>query len=206
MRILLVDDDALVLKSLEMILKAEGVDEVYTSKNGKEALDIYKNHEIDLVLQDIRLKDENGIDIASKLLEYDREAKIILLTTFKDEEYINKAIKVGVKGYILKDNIDSLFQSIQTVMAGNMVLDSEVIKDIKLLNQTKKSIEDFDITERELDVIKLLAEGMNNKEISQSLYLSEGTVRNYISNLLDKLDLRDRSQIVVFYYKNLHND
>ena len=206
MRILLVDDDALVLKSLEMILKAEGVDEVYTSKNGKEAFDIYKNHEIDLVLQDIRLKDENGIDIASKLLEYDREAKIILLTTFKDEEYINKAIKVGVKGYILKDNIDSLFQSIQTVMAGNMVLDSEVIKDIKLLNQTKKSIEDFDITERELDVIKLLAEGMNNKEISQSLYLSEGTVRNYISNLLDKLDLRDRSQIVVFYYKNLHNE
>ncbi len=206
MRILLVDDDALVLKSLEMILKAEGVDEVYTSKNGKEALDIYKNHEIDLVLQDIRLKDENGIDIASKVLEYDREAKIILLTTFKDEEYINKAIKVGVKGYILKDNIDSLFQSIQTVMAGNMVLDSEVIKDIKLLNQTKKSIEDFDITERELDVIKLLAEGMNNKEISQSLYLSEGTVRNYISNLLDKLDLRDRSQIVVFYYKNLHNE
>ena len=206
MRILLVDDDALVLKSLEMILKAEGVDEVYTSKNGKEALDIYKNHEIDLVLQDIRLKDENGIDIASKLLEYDREAKIILLTTFKDEEYINKAIKVGVKGYILKDNIDSLFQSIQTVMAGNMVLDSEVIKDIKLLDQATKSIEDFDITERELDVIKLLAEGMNNKEISQSLYLSEGTVRNYISNLLDKLDLRDRSQIVVFYYKNLHNE
>lgn len=91
-------------------------------------------------------------------------------------------------------------------MAGNMVLDSEVIKDIKLLDQAKKSIEDFDITERELDVIKLLAEGMNNKEISQSLYLSEGTVRNYISNLLDKLDLRDRSQIVVFYYKNLHNE
>jgi DNA-binding NarL/FixJ family response regulator len=110
----------------------------YTSKNGKEALDIYKNHEIDLVLQDIRLKDENGIDIASKLLEYDREAKIILLTTFKDEEYINKAIKVGVKGYILKDNIDSLFQSIQTVMAGNMVLDSEVIKDIKIVESNKK--------------------------------------------------------------------
>lgn len=206
MKILLVDDDALVLKSLEMILKAEGIDEVYASKNGKEALDIYKNHEIDLVLQDIRLKDENGIDIASKLLAYDNEAKIILLTTFKDEEYINKAIKVGVKGYILKDNIDSLFQSIQTVMAGNMVLDSEVIKDIKLSDQVKKSKEDFDITDRELDIIKLLAEGMNNKEISQTLYLSEGTVRNYISYLLDKLDLRDRSQIVVFYYKNLHNE
>jgi DNA-binding NarL/FixJ family response regulator len=158
------------------------------------------------VLQDIRLKDENGIDIAGKLLAYDKEARIILLTTFKDEEYINKAIKIGVKGYILKDNIDSLFQSIQTVMAGNMVLDSEVIKDIKLSNQAKKSIEDFDITERELDIIKLLAEGMNNKEISQSLYLSEGTVRNYISYLLDKLNLRDRSQIVVFYYKNLHNE
>ncbi|NMA06822.1 MAG: response regulator transcription factor, partial [Ruminococcaceae bacterium] len=176
MKILLVDDDALVLKSLQMILKAEGVDEVYTSKNGEEAVEIYKDREIDLVLQDIRLKDENGIDIAGKLLEYDREAKIILLTTFKDEEYINKAIKIGVKGYILKDNIDSLFQSIQTVMAGNMVLDSEVIEDIKISNRTKKSIDDFDITERELDIIKLLAEGMNNKEISQSLYLSEGTV------------------------------
>ena len=206
MRILLVDDDMLVLKALEMILKAEGIEEVHTAKNRKEAFDIYKNHRIDLVLQDIRLKDENGIDIASNLLEYDKEAKIILLTTFKDEEYINKAIKIGVKGYILKDNIDSLFQSIQTVMAGNMVLDSEVIKDIRLSNRQKKSIEDFDITERELDIIKLLAEGMNNKEISQSLYLSEGTVRNYISNLLDKLYLRDRSQIVVFYYKNLYNE
>lgn len=206
MKILLVDDDALVLKSLQMILKAEGIDEVFTSKNGKEAFDIYKDHKIDLVLQDIRLQDENGIDIASKLLEYDKEAKIILLTTFKDEEYINKAIKIGIKGYILKDNIDSLFQSVQTVMAGNMVLDSEVVQDIKLSNQVKKSIEDFGITERELEIIKLLAEGMNNKEISQSLYLSEGTVRNYISNLLEKLYLRDRSQIVVFYYKNLHNE
>ncbi len=206
MNILLVDDDALVLKSLQMILKAEGIDEVYDSKNGAEAFDIYQKHKIDLVLQDIRLKDENGIDIAAKLLELDSDAKIILLTTFKDEEYINKAIKIGIKGYTLKDNVDSLFQSIQTVMAGNMVLDSEVIKDIKLSNQVKKSIEDFDITERELDIIKLLAEGMNNKEISQTLFLSEGTVRNYISNLLDKLDLRDRSQIVVFYYKNLHNE
>lgn len=206
MKILLVDDDTLVLKSLQMILRAEGIDEVYTSKTGKEALNIYKNHEIDLVLQDIRLKDESGIDVASKLLEHNNEAKIILLTTFKDEEYINKAIKIGVKGYILKDNIDSLFQSIQTVMAGNMVLDSEVIKDIKLSHHIKKSIDDFDITERELEIIKLLADGMNNKEISQSLYLSEGTIRNYISNLLDKLDLRDRSQIVVFYYKNLHNE
>lgn len=206
MNILLVDDDALVLKSLQMILKAEGIDEVYASKNGTEAFDIYQKHKIDLVLQDIRLKDENGIDIAAKLLELDSDAKIILLTTFKDEEYINKAIKIGVKGYILKDNVDSLFQSIQTVMAGNMVLDSEVIKDIKLSNQVKKSIEDFDVTERELDIIKLLAEGMNNKEISQTLFLSEGTVRNYISNLLDKLDLRDRSQIVVFYYKNLHSE
>ncbi len=206
MRILLVDDDTLVLKSLQMILKAEGIDEVYTAKNGKEAFDVYKNHTIDLVLQDIRLKEENGIEIARKLLEYDKQAKIILLTTFKDEEYINKAIKSGVKGYILKDNADSLIQSIQTVMAGNIVLDSEVIKDIKLSDKEKKSVEDFDITERELDIIKLLAEGMNNKEISQTLYLSEGTVRNYISNLLDKLDLRDRSQIVVFYYRNLYNE
>ncbi|HQC69160.1 MAG TPA: response regulator transcription factor [Clostridia bacterium] len=206
MRILLVDDDTLVLKSLQMILKAEGIDEVYTAKNGKEAFDVYKNHTIDLVLQDIRLKEENGIEIARKLLEYDKQARIILLTTFKDEEYINKAIKSGVKGYILKDNADSLIQSIQTVMAGNIVLDSEVIKDIKLSDKEKKSVEDFDITERELDIIKLLAEGMNNKEISQTLYLSEGTVRNYISNLLDKLDLRDRSQIVVFYYRNLHNE
>lgn len=204
MKILLVDDDALVLKSLEMILKAEGVDEVYASKNGKEAFELYMKHAIDLVLQDIRLENENGIDIAGKLLEYDKDARIILLTTFKDEEYINKAIKIGVKGYILKDNVDSLFQSIQTVMAGNMVLDSEVIKDIRISNPVKRSIEDFDITEREFDVIKLLAEGMNNKEIAQTLYLSEGTVRNYVSNLLEKLYLRDRSQIVAFYYKNLH--
>ena len=100
MKILVVDDDLLVLKSLEMILKAEGIEEVEAAINKEVAIDKYKNSKFDLVLQDIRMKEENGIDIAKEILEFDNDAKIILLTTFKDEEYINKAIKVGVRGYI----------------------------------------------------------------------------------------------------------
>ncbi|NLD17223.1 MAG: response regulator transcription factor [Tissierellia bacterium] len=203
MKILVVDDDLLVLKSLEMILKAEGIEEVEAAINKEVAIDKYKNSKFDLVLQDIRMKEENGIDIAKEILEFDNDAKIILLTTFKDEEYINKAIKVGVRGYILKDNIDSLSQSIKTVMAGNMVLDSEIIGDIHIENKEDVNISKYGLTEKELELIKLISEGLNNKEISQKLFLSEGTVRNYVSNILDKLDLRDRTQIVVFYYKNL---
>lgn len=203
MKILVVDDDLLVLKSLEMILKAEGIEEVEAAINKEVAIDKYKNSKFDLVLQDIRMKEENGIDIAKEILEFDNDAKIILLTTFKDEEYINKAIKVGVRGYILKDNIDSLSQSIKTVMAGNMVLDSEIIGNIHIENKEDVNISKYGLTEKELELIKLISEGLNNKEISQKLFLSEGTVRNYVSNILDKLDLRDRTQIVVFYYKNL---
>lgn len=203
MKILAVDDDPLVLKSLQMILQVEGIGEVDVAKNGENALEKFKNNKFDLVLLDIRMKDENGIDIAKDILNLDKDAKIILLTTFKDEEYINKAIKAGVRGYILKDNIDSLSHAINAVMAGNMVLDSEIMGDIKIQSKEEKSVEDFGITQREMELIKLIAEGMNNKELSKELFLSEGTVRNYISIILDKLELRDRAQIVVFYYKNL---
>lgn len=203
MKILAVDDDPLVLKSLQMILQVEGIGEVDVAKNGENALEKFKNYNFDLVLLDIRMKDENGIDIAKDILNLDKDAKIILLTTFKDEEYINKAIKAGVRGYILKDNIDSLSHAINAVMAGNMVLDSEIMGDIKIQSNEERSVEDFGITQREMELIKLIAEGMNNKELSKELFLSEGTVRNYISIILDKLELRDRAQIVVFYYKNL---
>ncbi len=203
MKILAVDDDPLVLKSLQMILQVEGIGEVDVAKNGENALEKFKNNKFDLVLLDIRMKDENGIDIAKDILNLDKDAKIILLTTFKDEEYINKAIKAGVRGYILKDNIDSLSHAINAVMAGNMVLDSEIMGDIKIQSNEERSVEDFGITQREMELIKLIAEGMNNKELSKELFLSEGTVRNYISIILDKLELRDRAQIVVFYYQNL---
>lgn len=203
MRILVVDDDTLVLKSLDMILKSEGFEEVETAVDRKTAIEKYQKSKFDVVLQDIRMKEENGIDIATNILEIDKDAKIILLTTFKDEEYINKAIKSGVKGYILKDNIDTLSNLIKTVLDGNMVLDAEIISDIKIGNTALKNIEKLGISEREMELIKLISEGMNNKEISKVLFLSEGTVRNYISKILEKLNLRDRSQIVVFYYKNL---
>lgn len=203
MRILVVDDDTLVLKSLDMILKSEGFEEVETAVDRKTAIEKYQKSKFDLVLQDIRMKEENGIDIATNILEIDKDAKIILLTTFKDEEYINKAIKSGVKGYILKDNIDTLSNLIKTVLDGNMVLDAEIISDIKIANTALKNIEKLGISEREMELIKLISEGMNNKEISKVLFLSEGTVRNYMSKILEKLNLRDRSQIVVFYYKNL---
>ena len=132
---------------------------------------------------------------------------MLFLTTFSDDEYIVESLKIGAKGYILKQDFDDIVPALEAVMSGANVFGSEVTSRIpELMNSrtnTGFDFEKYDISEREQEIIILVAEGLSNKEISSKLYLSEGTVRNYLSAILEKLGLRDRTQLAVFYYKEV---
>ena len=198
MNIIIIDDDPLVVESLKTIIGASGIDILALGYNGLEAVELYDKYRPDLILMDIRMEKMNGIEATREILKIDSNAKILLITTFQDEEYIASALNLGCKGYILKENIKGIIPAINAVYSGNMVFDSKIVSNIK--GYSKKNI-DLDLTNREYEILLLVAEGLNNKEIAKKLYLSEGTVRNYISNMLDKLELRDRTQLAIYYYK-----
>lgn len=199
MNIIIVDDDHLVVNSLKTIVESSGINVLDVGYSGPEAIELFLKHTPDVVLMDIRMKDMTGIEATREILKLDNEAKILLITTFQDDEYIREALSLGCKGYILKQNIDSIIPSINAVHSGNMVFDSKIVSSIKRYRE--KDIEG-ELSDREMDILKLVADGMNNKEIASSLYLSEGTIRNYISTMLDKLHLRDRTQLAIYYYKS----
>ena len=197
MKILMVDDDLLVLNALSTILGKSGFEIVLATTDSKKAVETYKAREIDVVILDIRMKEVNGVDVAIEILDFDKDAKIMLLTTFNDRDDIIRALNKGVLGVILKDNVASLIPAIESVSLGNKILDNELnLKN--LFNTTKK---DFELlTQKEIEILEQIAKGLSNKEISEKLFLSEGTIRNYISGILEKLDLRDRTQLAIYYY------
>ena len=199
MKILMVDDDLLVLNALSTILGKSGFEIVLATTDSKKAVETYKESEIDVVILDIRMKEVNGVDVAIEILEYDKDAKIMLLTTFNDRDDIIRALNKGVLGVILKDNVASLIPAIESVSLGNKILDNELnLKN--LFNTTKK---DFNLlTQKEIEILEQIAKGLSNKEISEKLFLSEGTVRNYISGILEKLELRDRTQLAIFGHEH----
>lgn len=198
MKIIIVDDDYLVVNSLKTIVNASGIEVLAVGYDGIEAVDLYDLHRPDLILMDIRMEKMNGIEATKKILEIDPDAKILLITTFQDDEYISSALSLGCKGYILKQNIQGIIPAMNAVYSGNLVFDSKIVSNIQ--KYSKKNI-DINLSDRELDILLLVAEGLNNKEIADKLFLSEGTVRNYVSNMLEKLSLRDRTQLAIYYYK-----
>lgn len=205
MRILIIDDDNLVLASLKTILEAEPEIEVVGSGNsGQQAIELYQRIKPDVLLMDIRMDEMTGIEAAEEILAADKEAKILFLTTFSDDAYIAKAFQIGAKGYILKQNFDSIAPSVKAVCMGQRVFGDEIITKLPGLegNRIKLGISKFNITEKEMEIIVQVANGLSNKEIAKTLFLSEGTVRNYISVILEKLNLRDRTQLAVYYYKH----
>ena len=194
--------------SLKTILEATGKVEVAAlGSNADDAVRLYEEHKPDVALLDIRMGEVTGIDAAKKIIGRYPDARVLFLTTFSDDEYIVESLKIGAKGYILKQDYDDIVPALEAVMSGQNVFGSEVITRIpELMNSGSKGsfdFERFDISEREQEIISLVAEGLSNKEISARLYLSEGTVRNYLSSILEKLGLRDRTQLAVFYYKEV---
>ncbi|RRD95028.1 DNA-binding response regulator [Clostridiales bacterium COT073_COT-073] len=202
MKVLLIDDDVLVLSSLQSIMEYNKIEVVAMGKDGGEALELYRQSQPDIMLTDIRMKQVDGIEAAGQVLAEFPQAKILLLTTFEDEQYISEALRIGCKGYILKQNISHLIPALQAAYAGSMVFDEEIISKIKTDSPAEGNTPEWpELSEREGVILKAVADGKNNKEIAADLYLSEGTVRNYISELLSKLALRDRTQLAIYYYK-----
>lgn len=206
MNIVIIDDDKLVCSSLKTIIEAKGLTVLGIGNSGQEAVSLYRELHPDVLLMDIRMEGMNGVEASEVILKEFPDARILFLTTFSDDEYIVKALKLGVKGYILKQNFDSIITSLEAVYMGQNVFNTEIIAKLPdLLKSSTQKNASFDLNEREQQFIALVAKGLNNKEIASTLFLSEGTVRNYLSSLLDKLQLRDRTQLAIFYYQNLNS-
>lgn len=206
MNVLIVDDDRVVGISLKTILEAEpDITVPALGRDGSEAIALYKEHHPDILLMDIRMEGMNGLDAATAILASDPAAKILFLTTFSDDEYIVRALRLGAKGYLLKQDFESIVPALHAVYGGQNVFGSEVVKKIPNILSTPKEpdVSGLPLNEKEIEIMKLVAEGLNNKEIAQTLFLSEGTVRNYLSSTLEKLDLRDRTQLAIYYYKHV---
>ncbi len=201
--IIIVDDDAIVRTALQQILEAKNYRIVAVGDDGKQAVALYREHQPDLILLDIRMAEMTGLAASKQILSEYPTAKILFITTFQDDAYINEALKLGCAGYILKENIGGIVPAVEAVLSGQMVFGPKIID--KLPGSERNCLSSGDLTERENDILALIADGLNNNEIAAKLYLSEGTVRNYISTMLDKLALRDRTQLAVYYYKTLHN-
>lgn len=204
MNIIIIDDDKLVCSALKTILENDEDFKVsHIGHSGEEAIALYDKYKPDLLLMDIRMAGMTGIDAGEIILSKYPHMKILYLTTFSDNEYIIKALKIGAKGYLLKQNFESIIPAIKAVNSGQSVFGNEIVSKLPGISwNAPPSLDGYELTEREITIIAKVADGLSNKEISNLLFLSEGTVRNYISTILEKLDLRDRTQLAIFYYKH----
>lgn len=204
-KLLIVDDEELIREGLKLMLSIyDDVKVVDTAKNGYEALEVCKTNDIDVVLMDIRMKDCDGVMGTRLIKEQFSRIKIIILTTFNDKEYIEEALKYGAFGYMLKDSsYDVIYEGIKTAYKGNMVVHPDVaIKMMENRWNIKSDIGKYNLIEKEIKIIEAIGKGLTNKEIAEQLFLSEGTIKNNITNILSKLQLRDRTQIAIFAFKN----
>jgi DNA-binding NarL/FixJ family response regulator len=211
-KLLLADDQDILTEGLKLLLGAEeDIEIVGTANNGKKAYDLCRIRKPDLVLMDIQMPEVNGVEATAMIKKDFPQIKIIVLTTFNDDEYIFDALKNGASGYMLKDASPmEILEAVRTVFNGGALIQSEVaVKVIDQFSQLAKDTGDKHIdpkaellTDREIEICRLIAEGKSNKEIADELYLSQGTVKNHITKMLLKLELRDRTQLAIFTMKN----
>ncbi len=207
-RIAIIDDEKLIREGLKIILSTyKDIEVISMGENGYEALDICEMDEIHLVLMDIRMPICDGV-LGTKLIK-DKfpNIKVLILTTFKDIEYIQEALKNGASGYLLKDSsYDLIYEGIKAAVMGNIVIHPDVATNILNFTSIDKDLKEvcemYNLNHKECDIIRYIADGLSNKEIGEKLFLSEGTIKNNVSTILSKLRLRDRTQIVVFAFKN----
>lgn len=212
-KVVIIDDQKILTEGLKMILSADAqIDVVGTGENGKEAIALCKTHLPDVVLMDIQMPVMNGVDSTRLIRESYPSVKIIVLTTFDDDSYIFEAIKYGASGYLLKDTPPAkIADAIKTVYDGGALIQPDVAHKVleqfsrmaKEETETGGDEEAFSaLTKREMDIARLVGEGLNNAEIADKLYLSEGTIKNNLTKILDKLELRDRTQLAILAVKN----
>ena len=202
-RLLLVDDQRLMRDGLRTLLELEpDLEVVGESENGEAALGAYHQLSPDVVLMDIRMPVMDGVEATRRLRESDPTAKVIILTTFDDNEYVFEGLRAGALGYLLKDvSGPELAEAIRTVAAGGSMIEPSVARKVvaefaRLAPPTETAKEELiePLSEREIEILKLVAQGLTNKEIASKLYLAEGTVKNYVTSILQKIGARDRTQ------------
>jgi DNA-binding NarL/FixJ family response regulator len=208
-RILIADDQALVRGGLRMILDAQpDLEVVGEAVDGREALQQARELSPDLVLMDVRMPELDGLETTRRLLDRDPSPKVVVLTTFDLDDYVYEAIRAGASGFLLKSAPpQQLIAGIRTVMAGDALLAPEITR--RLLDRfvarpprpTGIPPEFADLSERELEVLRLIADGRSNAEIAVDLYISEATVKTHVTHILTKLRLRDRVQAVALAYR-----
>lgn len=204
-RVIVVDDDPFVCASLETILNAQDdLEVVAKGTSGPEAVSLYEAHLPDVVLMDIQMVGGDGLSAAEQIIAAHADARALFLTTFADDDYIVRALHLGAKGYLIKQNVTDIAPAVRAVAAGQNVLGDEVVGHISRMPETRVSTDGFaklGLTEREIEVVELVAQGLDNHEIAAELFMGEGTVRNHISAILQKLQLKNRTQIAVMYYR-----
>ncbi|SDZ40929.1 DNA-binding response regulator, NarL/FixJ family, contains REC and HTH domains [Evansella caseinilytica] len=200
-RILLAEDQGMVRQGLKMMIETDAELRVTgEASNGQEAIALCESHHFDVVVLDIRMPVMDGLEAARIINSRWPERKVLILTTFNDDQYALEALKSGASGYMLKDaEPEELIRAIRSCLSGGLSLQDHVAAKVvpRLIKQTVPEI-DPAITPRELDIIRRIGEGRSNKEVSAELGLSVGTVKNHISIILDKLELRDRTQLAIY--------
>ena len=203
MRVIICDDQAIVRDGLELLLNLErDIEVVGLAQDGAEAVELVAQHQPDLILMDLKMPGMNGIEATRQIRTHCPEVKVLVLTTYDDDEWVFDAIRAGAAGYLLKDTPRAeVIKAVRGTVAGQSFVDPQVTG--KLLQQVASQQEHpathitDKLTEREEDVLRLLAKGLTNADIAARLYLSEGTVRNHISAILAKLGVSDRTQAAV---------
>lgn len=221
MRILIVDDDPIVVESLVTILGAErDIEVVATAASGPEAVARSLELSPDIVLLDVRMPKGDGLSAGEAIMAADPAARIVYLTTFADDDYIVRALRLGARGYLIKQEARAIAPALREVMAGHVMLAGEIADltggpgeagDSRGTGDSQRASEasgtdalldpPTPLTSRERAIISLIAEGADNRDIASELHLSEGTVRNHISMVLAKLGLRNRTQIAVWAWR-----
>lgn len=212
-RLILTDDDSFIRESLKVLLGLDpGIIVTGTASNGREALELLESGTAaDVVLMDIRMPDCNGVEGTRIIKSRFPDMRVLMLTTFDDDEYIIQALQNGASGYLLK-NVppDRIIQGIKTVHNGDMLIHPDIARKLAGLlrpaaapqTHSHQPLDAYGLTRMELAVAEAISEGLSNKEIAAKIFLSEGTVKNYVTEILGKLSLRDRTQIAIFMLKN----
>lgn len=217
MRVVIADDDAVVVESLRIVLDAQpDIEVVGCGTDGADAARLAAEAAPDVVLLDIQMPGVDGLAAAEQILAAPRPPRVVFLTTFSDDEYIVRALSLGAAGYLIKQDVAGVAPALRAVMAGRSVLEGEVLERAVALGAggaagtSDATAERPDLatifpqlTDREREVVALIAEGLDNREVAAAAYMGEGTVRNHISSILAKLHLRNRTQIAVAYWRAL---
>lgn len=212
-KVLIADDIMILRQGLKAVLEQDAdIEVVALAENGKEAFEKCKVYQPNVVLMDMRMPDYDGAYGIKAIKEELPEVRVLVLTTFDDKETIDKALASGADGYILKEMEDEkVIASVKSVAAGMSIFGDgvyQVMRDrmeqtgVAQADTSKKHESDFSFTDRERDILRLVAQGYDNKEIASELFLAEGTVRNQLSRLLEKLSLKDRTQLAVYAVKH----